>query len=254
MSTTIKSNPSKLLAEHSGGLPELERVYTNGGFVEFYRALDAVHRTLAKRHHDGPPKFGPGVIETYSGRAYDFENPDPESIVLEDIAHALSNACRYAGHTKRFYSVAEHSVLVSRILEASGYDFWSTVGLFHDAHEAYVWDAPRPIKPLLGPDFERLAAKADEAICTALFDDGSGLHILPSEFHDPTIKLADDTALVAESLELMTHGAERWESHPDVGPLPPKVQAWVEETGGLGKPPAVAKRMFQRRAEELGVS
>lgn len=81
-------------------------------------------------------------IRTYSGHHVNVFDPDPETICIEDIAHALSNLCRFAGHTKRFYSVAQHSVLCSLQVD----DDCRLGALMHDASEAYLLDIPKPIK------------------------------------------------------------------------------------------------------------
>lgn len=89
----------------------------------------------------------PNGMRCYSTKMYYALDPRPEDVRLEDIAHGLSNQCRFAGHTIRHYSVAQHSVLVSILLERTGEDpivvKW---GLLHDAPEAYLVDLPRPIK------------------------------------------------------------------------------------------------------------
>lgn len=65
---------------------------------------------------------------------------------IGDIAFALSNLCRYAGHVE-FYSVAEHSLIVSLIVEALGGTLEEQrAGLLHDGTEAYLVDLPRPVK------------------------------------------------------------------------------------------------------------
>ena len=84
-------------------------------------------------------------IQTYTGRKFYPLDPKIEDINIIDIAHALSNLCRYNGHCKKFYSIAEHSVLVSYYVE-DRYALW---GQLHDAAEAYISDIPRPIKPHL---------------------------------------------------------------------------------------------------------
>lgn len=84
-------------------------------------------------------------MQTASGREFWPLDPRPEEVYIGDIAHALSNLCRYAGHTRAFYSVAQHSVLVARNLP----DELRLWGLLHDAPEAYVVDIPRPLKPFL---------------------------------------------------------------------------------------------------------
>lgn len=81
-------------------------------------------------------------IETVSGIKFEFLNPKPEQINLEDIAHALSMTCRYTGHCRQFYSVAEHSALCSLLLPNE----LKLAGLLHDASEAYITDVASPIK------------------------------------------------------------------------------------------------------------
>jgi hypothetical protein len=84
-------------------------------------------------------------IQTYSGKCFWPLDPRHEEVELRDIAHALSMKCRYAGHVKRFYSVAEHSVLVSMAVPAE----FALDALLHDAAEAYSSDIPRPLKKSL---------------------------------------------------------------------------------------------------------
>lgn len=82
-------------------------------------------------------------IETYTGRRFYFLEPTPDMVDIEDIAHSLSMQCRYTGHIKRFYSVAEHSVHVSTLSTDP------LQGLMHDASEAYLTDIASPVKPHL---------------------------------------------------------------------------------------------------------
>jgi uncharacterized protein len=87
-------------------------------------------------------------MQTYTGRKFWPLSPQPEEVFIEDIAHSLSMQCRYAGHCKQFYSVAEHSVHLARHLRWEGVEvaLWA---LLHDASEAYLVDVPRPVKPFL---------------------------------------------------------------------------------------------------------
>lgn len=88
-------------------------------------------------------------IGTFTGRKFYVLDPRPEDIAIQDIAHALSMQCRYNGHVRKFYSVAEHSFLVSMAAQNS-YSHSGTEdclrALLHDAAEAYVGDLPSPIK------------------------------------------------------------------------------------------------------------
>ena len=89
-------------------------------------------------------------ISTVSGKQFHFGDHRRmvEAIDIVDIAHALGNLCRFTGHCRRFYSVAEHSVHVSRMMP----DDLALVGLLHDATEAYCADLARPLKQLV-PDY-----------------------------------------------------------------------------------------------------
>lgn len=98
--------------------------------------------------NDNSPRLG-DWLQTYTGKQYYPLDPRAEDVCIEDIAHSLALQCRYAGHVKEFYSVAEHSVHIARWLlkyygrEAAKY------GLLHDATEAFLVDVPRPVKPSL---------------------------------------------------------------------------------------------------------
>ncbi|MEM7200275.1 MAG: phosphohydrolase [Planctomycetota bacterium] len=100
-------------------------------------------------------------IETYTGRRFYITDPAPD-FNIQDIAHALSLTCRYGGHCKRFYSVAEHSVLVARIMEHCAFGD-PLEGLLHDATEAYVGDMPAPFKHLVS-DFTALDEQLEEKL------------------------------------------------------------------------------------------
>ncbi len=83
-------------------------------------------------------------IATYTGKQFYPLDPRPEDVCLEDIAHSLSNLCRFTGHTDtdRFYSVAQHSVICSTIVAPEA----ALLALLHDAAEAYLGDISRPLK------------------------------------------------------------------------------------------------------------
>lgn len=87
-------------------------------------------------------------IQTFTGKAFFPMDPRSQEVDIRDIAHALSMQCRYAGHCRRFYSVAEHSVLIARWLVGKNKPA-AIYGLLHDASEAYLCDVPRPVKPYL---------------------------------------------------------------------------------------------------------
>lgn len=82
-------------------------------------------------------------IRTHSGQYVNVFDPDPDTILIEDIAHALANQCRFGGHLPRFYSVALHSVYCSHQVHEKELRL---AALMHDASEAYLLDIPSPIK------------------------------------------------------------------------------------------------------------
>lgn len=143
-------------------------------------------------------------MQTYTGKRFDPLNPDPTLIDIEDIAHALSNICRFGGHSSRFYSVAEHSVLVGEALWNLHHDAdLALAGLLHDAAEAYLGDVPRPLK--YRPEFEayRQAEYKLELHVIDRFD-------LKRGFGDPEIKRVDNAILADEAREFMGNPGEAW--------------------------------------------
>jgi hypothetical protein len=142
-------------------------------------------------------------IETYSGAYIDLAAPDPADIRLGDIAHALAHACRGAGHTARFFSVAEHSVIVGRRLREVGCSARvQLAGLHHDDPEAYLGDMTSPLKQLLA-SYRPLERRMWHAIRTAL-DLGD------CDITTPAIKEADRWALAAENYYLRNSQGRTW--------------------------------------------
>lgn len=105
----------------------------------------------------------PHWIQTFLGKPFWPLSPRPEDIDIRDIAHALAMTCRFTGHSQKFYSVAEHSVRVSRIVPAQ----FALHGLLHDASEAYLCDLSRPIKhgSTLGAEYCRIEDNLMQAVC-----------------------------------------------------------------------------------------
>lgn len=114
------------------------------------------------------PHVWVGAIRTVKGNPFNLLRPEPHMVDLEEIAHALSMQCRYNGHVPSFYSVAEHSVRVSVVLEDDGHSAdVQMAGLLHDAAEAYCGDMVRPMKlvPELGIPFDEI----EDGIATVVF-------------------------------------------------------------------------------------
>lgn len=99
-------------------------------------------------------------MQTFTGRQFWPLDPRPEEIFIEDIAHSLSMQCRYAGHCKKFYSVAEHSILLAEYVPAP-FKLWA---LLHDASETYLLDVIRPLKADLA-GYRALEASVMSAVC-----------------------------------------------------------------------------------------
>lgn len=94
------------------------------------------------------------IINTRSGHKLNIENPNPDDILLEDIAHALTFICRGAGQTNFFFPVARHCVYCAEEAEKRGYTNEVVLAcLLHDASEAFMVDVPRPIKRNLIPQY-----------------------------------------------------------------------------------------------------
>ena len=113
-----------------------------------------------------PPAPGP-YLQTVSGRWVNPFDPDPEQLDAGDIARALANQCRFGGHSRVFYSVAQHSVIVSELVEQRGGDAEDVfAALMHDATEAYLGDMPHPLKHRspLGAAFKEAEQHLEAAI------------------------------------------------------------------------------------------
>ena len=142
-----------------------------------------------------------GWMETYSGKRFTFMNPRPEMIDVEDIAHAIGKLCRYGGHSRRFYSVAEHCVHLAKWVIRQGGDTQTALtALMHDATEGYLVDMPRPIKHQL-PDYRRIEDVLAEAIAAKF-----GLTFpMPRLIHE-----ADSRILVDERAQVMSKSGNDW--------------------------------------------
>lgn len=135
-------------------------------------------------------------MQTATGRAFWPLDPRADEIDIEDIAHSLSNMCRYAGHCSEFYSVAQHSVLVSWLAPIKD-ALW---GLLHDASEAYLVDVPRPVKPHL-PGYREIEDRVMREVC-AKFG-------LPEQM-PASIKRLDRAILADEARDLMKSPPIDW--------------------------------------------
>lgn len=167
-------------------------------------------------------------IQTYTGRAFEPLHPQADQIDIVDIAHALSMLCRFNGHCGRFYSVAEHSVWVSRRV-APQHAAW---GLLHDAAEAYVSDVARPIKPHIA-GFEEI----ENGILKAVAERFALGEEIPEE-----VLQADIRMLATERAQLMVTAPRDWSELEGFLPYDFVVACWT---------PEIAKHAFLSRYYEI---
>lgn len=167
-------------------------------------------------------------IHIFSGRKFYPCDPRPEEIDIIDIAHALSMLCRFTGHTKNFYSVAQHSAICSCIVPRKD----ARWGLLHDAPEAYLADIARPIKPLL-TNYKQLETQLLRAVAER-FD-------LPWPMPE-SIHEADDVLVCTERRDLLRPGHDWGEWTRSINMLPDAICP-------IG--PAEAEEMFIARYLEL---
>ena len=156
--------------------------------------------------------MGPQIM-TVSGTYFDFIEPANSEFTIEDIAHALANICRFTGHVKKFYSVAQHSVYVSFLVPVEH----ALAGLLHDAAEAFLGDVSSPLKQLL-PDYKAIEKRVEEEVLERV---GLSLPL------DPCIKQADLIMLATEKRDLMMPSTRHgWELLRGVTALPAPLEPW----------------------------
>ena len=173
-------------------------------------------------------------IQTLSGRRVNPLHAAPEDIDPVDIANALANLCRFGGHSRGFYSVAQHSVIVSDLLAEQGAPREEVLAaLLHDASEAYLGDLPHPIKHRseLGAVF-RVAEKQLEAVINERF-------ALPQAA--ARIKPLD-RALLATERRIFSTISWEWPELDGVAPLDLEIEPWL---------PDRAREEFTRRYDRL---
>lgn len=117
-------------------------------------------------------------MQTVSGKVFWPIDPRPEELDINDIAHALGMMCRYGGHCNRFYSVAEHSVLMASYAEANLGTEIAQIALMHDATEAYLSDVIRPVKAHL-PNYREI----EERLWLCIAERFSLPQVIPDEVH-----------------------------------------------------------------------
>lgn len=181
-------------------------------------------------------------MQTHSGLRFYPLDPRPEDIRIEDIAHALSQICRFNGHCARFYSVAEHSILVAREVHkaTAGHPqqaLLALTALNHDDSEAYLCDVPRPLKRLNEMTAYRDAERQTEIVLAEKF----GLIFpLPA-----LIKHFDERALMTERRDLVPNAHLAGWTGNVVAPFEEKIKAYAPSVDFV-------RQEFLALFEELG--
>jgi hypothetical protein len=140
--------------------------------------------------------YAPTIL-TADGVYFDYTAPNVAAFTLNSIARGLANTCRFGGQCARFYSVAEHSIWVSRLVSEEH----AIAGLFHDAAEAFITDVPKPLKELL-PDYKAVEERVEAVLFPFL-----GVPLpLPA-----AVKAVDRVMLATEQRDLMKNRDEwKW--------------------------------------------
>ena len=167
--------------------------------------------------------------QIYSGGRFWPLDPKSEEVDINDIAHSLAFQCRFNGHCNSFYSIAQHSVFVSKIVPSAQ----ALAALLHDGGEAYTGDIVSPLKKCLPPEFKEI----EKAIEKVIFE-----HFKIENVNHVEIKKADKIALFTEMRDLMNKPPAKWDDQDLFEPHPDKIVP-------LG--PEEAEKEFLGRYKEL---
>lgn len=178
------------------------------------------------------PRLG-DWLQTHSGRQFWPLDPRPEDVWPGDLAHSLSLQCRFAGHCREFYSVAQHSILAVDVAVTLGADARMQLAvLLHDAAEAYVADVPRPLKRFLA-GYRAVEVAVQDAVFSRF-----GLALGAGEHR--FIKHCDEVMLATEKRDLMRQDGPAWLALP--APMVDTIDPWS---------PQVAEASFMQRLGAL---
>lgn len=143
-------------------------------------------------------------LVTYKGTEFDYLNPTPEMIDIEDILRSLPRLNRFVGHSDRAYNVGEHIFHCLVMAEKLGLTYREQFLAFtHDFEEAYTGDCPAPLKKLI-PEFSVIAERVSRVIYEHI-----GI-AQPTEEEHLKVKRIDLTMLVIEMKKQTVH---EWESY-----------------------------------------
>jgi uncharacterized protein len=175
-------------------------------------------------------------IQTLEGFKFDLLRPSAAAMSAKTIAVCLSRKCRFGGHCKEFYSVAQHSCLVSDYVDL---DYLKLPALLHDAHEVYsgFGDILRPAKQLVDGLTNGWIKSHEHAIDRAVAE----YFGFPATWlYHKWVKLGDEKSLATEQRDLLSDPPEPWVALP--APWPQRIMPWSE---------AVAYTEFMSRLNKL---
>lgn len=144
-------------------------------------------------------------FETYSGALVDLLDPRAADICMTDVVMSLSKVCRFTGHPKRHYSVAQHSCIVANLLPEEH----RIHGLAHDMPEFGMGDLSSPMKRVLErlPGFHQLWHDIERGIERAIYE-RMGVDLPTREVRE-MVKRADLEVLAIEQRDAM-RSPNRW--------------------------------------------
>lgn len=149
-------------------------------------------------------------VRSVTGKYIDLGALQIGDIELDAVACGLSNVCRFSGQTPRFYSVAQHSVLVADLIAPDlSLDRWGVNlrlhGIFHDGHEAWMGDLHHFLKHSPALEGYRVLADYVQGVVERRF------HLIPLVKPELILlKAADDLAAVYEDVTVVQ--GEDWEA------------------------------------------
>lgn len=141
-------------------------------------------------------------------KLFNLREPFTHDYDLRDAVKAISQICRFQGQSNGFYSVAQHCVVVSTLLDNT--TPWD--GLAHDLAEAYTGDLISPWKQLIREEAPNLWARIrtiEQAVENAFLFDG----------HHSEVKRGDLLALATERRDLIPAAPGLDDHWPDIDPI-----------------------------------
>lgn len=177
------------------------------------------------------PKLDDQWIGLLSGAQFNYNRPEESDVTLDDLASALGNICRFSGHLPCFYSVAQHLVNTSKIVDPE----FAFDALMHDTAEAFTNDLPTPLKWAL-PIFKELEVKIESAMAEKF-----GFNYP----YPPQVKQADTEMLILEKLYVKKDDRV-WPQYEGI-----VVDHLIDKVDLKPWQPQRAKREFLERYEEL---